>query len=247
MVKPQVMVIIRLLVQDINNMHALQCLFLRNCRFLQMCIFVFFCIVCNDVLCDDFYVKIANNKSAVQYSVSVQSGISGSNIYLQANSNKNYFSSIFKKTSSTWEVSKDASQGNINNLPANVEWAGYSPDGRYVLYGLKQEPWLDRRAAVLMRVMDHKALYSFDGNNYDEVYLKDFLWAKDSSYIVLLLSRTRLKKTPIGMFAALTGHGIPLYKYSLEIISVDDVIGNKKIDIPSEFERAVAGLDYTSW
>lgn len=125
-------------------------------------------------------------------------------------------------------------------LPIGVQWANFSSDGKRVAYG-SEHPDITTRHSVTI-AEGQRIVYS---NSDPQRAIECLRWLPDSKTLAILESKSHLSKTPLGVLAALTGHGVPVSRYTLRLVSFegDGQIGVAVFELPGKFEEAVACLD----
>ncbi len=129
-----------------------------------------------------------------------------------------------------------------NVLPKGVGWALFSSDRKWVVYGFEGVFGSEKLALRVARPDDQRDLYSVAD---PDLMLECLRWLPDGKSLAILDSKSRLSVTPWGILAAFTGHGMPVSRYTLRIISFDqnDKISVSKFPLPQSFDDSVACLD----
>lgn len=138
-------------------------------------------------------------------------------------------------------VEEDAAK-NRNVLPKEAKWALFSTDKKRVVYGF-DVPYASRSLSlVVARPDEQRVIYSVVDPDvrYDCMH-----WLSDGRSLAILESKSRLSMTPLGIFGALSGHGMPITRYTLRIVSFDsdDTVSVKQFPLPRSFDDPMACLD----
>ncbi len=138
-------------------------------------------------------------------------------------------------------VSEEATR-NRNILPNGVKWALFSDDKKHVVYSFEGIFGSGSLSLVVMQLDAQRIVYSLVD---PEVTIDCIRWLPDLKSLAILDSKTRVSKTPLGIFAALSGHGIPIANYSLRIVSFDNnnKVSEERFPLPRSFKESVACLD----
>ncbi len=116
---------------------------------------------------------------------------------------------------------------NRNVLPKGAEWALFSTDKKRVVYGFDSPFGSKSLSLVVARTDEQRVIYSAVD---PAVSINEIRWLPDAKSLVILESKSRLSMTPLGIFGALSGHGMPVIRYTLRIVSFDsdDTVSVKK-------------------
>ncbi len=130
---------------------------------------------------------------------------------------------------------------NRNVLPKGVEWALFSNAKKLVVYGFEKVFGSRSLSLVVAKPGEQRVVYSADD---PEVRINCIRWLSDAT-LAILESKSRSSLTPIGIFGALSGHGIPVTRYTLRIVSFDSDEKASVVKFPllRSFDDSVACLD----
>ena len=131
---------------------------------------------------------------------------------------------------------------NRNILPKGAEWALFSTDRKRVVYGFDFLFGSKNHSLVVARTDEQRVIYSAVD---PAVSINEIRWLPDAKSLVILESKSRLSMTPLGIFGALSGHGMSVTRYTLRIVSFDsdDTVSVKKFPLPRSFDDPMACLD----
>jgi hypothetical protein len=97
-----------------------------------------------------------------------------------------------------------------------IGWAAFSPDHKLVLAGPENPTLSEITFATVYRASDFSPILSIEGNRR----IRDLRWSDDSKALMILESTDRMKKTPWGLLAAVSGHPIELQTYVLLTVNI---------------------------
>jgi len=120
-----------------------------------------------------------------------------------------------------------------------IRWADVSPDKKYTLVGFEDPVFESMTTAQLVRKSDGQVVSSVEV----EGIIRGSLWLPDSSAVAILESTERMRKTPYGLLAALSGHPIRLQTFYLRLL-VPTSAEQARIEVTGGVENATADLEW---
>jgi hypothetical protein len=190
-----------------------------------------------------FHIVIANYLQSLEYSITEQNDdlilidakprIEGEHDNLEE-----VIDNLQKKERSIQDAAKLLS----GKFGASVKWANYSPNKQFVLVGFGDPSKANAISVDLVKVSDFSVISHI---NLEEEVL-DSQWSENSNSLAILESTVRMRKSPWGFFAALSGHPIQLKTMYVRIYDLA-LNREKKVKVATDIENPVATLSWTGW
>jgi hypothetical protein len=118
-----------------------------------------------------------------------------------------------------------------------IKWASFSPDSQFVVGGFKDPSVTVITSATVFRAADLTPILRIQS----EGRIRGSLWSKDSKALAILESTERMKKTPWGLLAAVSGHPIEMQSFYLRRFDIR-TRNNVRLKIADDVENGEAEL-----
>lgn len=170
------------------------------------------------------FVKIVNYEQSVEYRIHSTNGVAEATRLSGQPANSG--DPLADVTAAVMESRKTRRQA-VSTIRGSAEdsfkWANLSPDGVFALVGF-QDPFVSAMtSSTVYRVAGLEPIKRINS----EGRILDSLWSQDSKTVVILEVTERMKKTPWGLLAAVSGHAIEIQTLYVRIVNVESGAGSR--------------------